>query len=104
MFMEEKMGLAELRQQNMSDSERLAFQQEVDKRSKSVAAAYVCLILGIHYGYLGKWGLQVLYVITGAGLFVWMILDLFRLSGIVRAHNEQVADTVALQIGAMRKG
>jgi TM2 domain-containing membrane protein YozV len=98
------LALQELRMQKMSDEERLAFKNEMTKRSKSVGIAYLCwFFFGLHYAYVGKWGLQFLYWFTLAGIFVWALVDLFRMPGIVTHYNDDVADTVALQIGAMRK-
>ncbi len=58
---------------------------------RTVTGAYICWVLfGTHYLYLGKFGLQLLYWVTLAGIGVWGIVDLFRIPGMVRryARNE----------------
>lgn len=55
---------------------------------KSIALGYVCwFVLGIHYGYLGKWGWQIIYWLTFGGLGVWALIDLFRIPGMVNNYN-----------------
>lgn len=53
--------------------------------------AYIMwFLIGAHYAYLGKWGLQILYWITLGGLGLWALVDLFRIPGMVRDHNELI--------------
>lgn len=73
------------------------FVEEYRKRTKSVGIAYLFLIiiLSLHYGYLRKWGIQVLFWITGGGLGIWWLIDLFRLPGLVKNYNNDIAiDTI----------
>jgi hypothetical protein len=49
------------------------------------------LLLGWHYLYLRKGGLQILFWLTLGGLAVWWLLDIFRLPGLVRNYNRRVA-------------
>ena len=53
-------------------------------------AVLLCL-LGWHYLYLGKIGLQFLFWITLGGFLVWGLVDLFRLPGMVEKQNEGIA-------------
>jgi len=58
---------------------------------KSTGIAYLFwFILGAHYAYLGKWGIQVLFWITLGGLGIWMIIDLFLIPGKVEAYNAYI--------------
>lgn len=78
------------------------FMEDFKRKSKSVGVAYLLwVVLGLHYGYLGKWGLQVVYWITGAGVFVWAIIDLFRIPGMVRDHNKDAAIEVMRNLKAL---
>ena len=55
---------------------------------KSSGTAYLLwFCFGLHYAYLGKWGVQFLYWIAFGGLGIWALLDLFTLSGRVGNHN-----------------
>ncbi len=45
---------------------------------------------GAHYAYLGKWGTQILFWLTIGGLGIWAIIDLFRISSLVKKHNSPI--------------
>ena len=66
---------------------KLQLQSEI----KSSGTAWVMyLFLGCHYAYLGKWGVQLAYWFTLGGLGLWMFIDMFRLSGLVKKHNNNI--------------
>ena len=71
---------------------QMRFVEEFRRKRKSKAVAYVlCIVLGLHYGYLGKWTTQFLYWGTGGGVFIWMGADLFRMSKLVHDANLEIA-------------
>lgn len=71
------------------------FMEEYTRRAKTAAPAYILwLLLGFHYIYLGKWGLQILFWLTWGGLGIWWIVDVFRIPSMVRDHNKDVATDV----------
>lgn len=75
----------------MSDANHYYLQSQM----KSTGIAYVCwFLLGCHYAYLGRWGMQILYWVTLGGLGIWMILDLFLIPGKVERHNWRVAQAM----------
>ncbi len=44
------------------------FLEEYHRQKKSVIVSYVLwFVFGLYYGYLGRWGLQILYWLTGGG-------------------------------------
>ena len=51
-------------------------------------------ILGAHYAYLGKWGLQFLFWITLGGLGIWALIDLFLIPGKVAAYNAVIYEAL----------
>lgn len=58
------------------------------KKIKEVSTAYILLILlGAHYAYLGKWGVQILFWLTFGGLGIWWLIDLFTLRSKVKQYN-----------------
>ncbi len=59
---------------------------------KSTGTAYLLtlFVFGTHYGYLGKWGIQILFWITLYGVGVWYLIDLFRIPGLVARHNAKL--------------
>jgi CRISPR/Cas system-associated exonuclease Cas4 (RecB family) len=68
------------------------FIAEYNRQRKSQRTAYILWgLLGFHYAYLGKWIHQVLYWATAGGFGIWALSDLFRLPGMVRDRNEEIA-------------
>jgi hypothetical protein len=65
---------------------------ELQASFKSSSTAYLLwFLLGAQYAYLNKWGLQVLYWLTFGGLGIWMFIDIFRISGMVKNYNNKIA-------------
>ena len=58
---------------------------ENNKYSKWVA--YLCRLFGVHYIYLGKRWMFFLYFFTMGGLWVRMIIDIFRIPWMVDNEN-----------------
>jgi hypothetical protein len=76
----------------LSVSKQEQFLEEYQRKSKSVGIAYLLwFVLGLHYAYVGKWGLTLLMWITLFGLLIWWFIDIFRVPGIVRNHNKDLA-------------
>lgn len=64
--------------------------QFLQSKIKSTGTAYLMwFLLGAHYAYLGKWGVQILFWITLGGLGIWAFIDLFTMSGKVENYNQQ---------------
>lgn len=60
----------------------------LQSKVKSIGTAYLLwFFFGFHYGYLGKWGIQILYWVTLGGIGIWALIDLFTMSGKVDRHN-----------------
>lgn len=61
-------------------------------RFKSTGVAYLLwFFFGIHYAYLGKWGIQILYWVTCGGAGIWAFIDLFLIPGKVEKFNSQIS-------------
>ena len=72
-----------------------AFLEDYQRKTKSIILAYLFLFLfGVHYAYVGKWGLQVLFWFTFAGFGFWLLVDLFRMPSIIKNYNRETAITV----------
>lgn len=84
----------------LSEEKQHAFVDEYKRKKKSTGLAYFFLILclGMPYGYLGKWGLQIVYWLTGFDFAIWFIILLFKLSGMVKDYNKDVAIEVMRNI------
>jgi len=78
------------------------FVEEFMRRRKNTGMGYLCwFIFGIHYGYLHKWGLQVVYWLTAGGFFIWAFIDLFRMSGLIKDYNKDLAMDVMRNLKAI---
>jgi hypothetical protein len=76
--------------------------EEYRRRAKSAAPAYILwLFLAFHYIYLRKWGLQFLFWLTLGGFGIWWLIDLFRVAGMVRDYNKDVATDVMRTVRAL---
>jgi hypothetical protein len=77
----------------MPANKQSEFIEEFERKKKSAPLAYLFLVLifAMHYGYMKKWGLQVVFWITGGGLLIWWIVDLFRIPGMIKDYNRDVA-------------
>jgi len=85
-----------------------AFVEEYRRKSKSTGFAYLLWFTGIalfgfHYAYVRKWGIQILYWITLGGCLVWWFIDLFRVPGIVRDYNKDIAVDVLRSLKAINQ-
>lgn len=62
---------------------------------KSVDTAYrLWFFFGLHYAYLGKWKIQLLYWISLGGIGVWSIIDLLTLSKRIAVHNNFIFEQI----------
>lgn len=78
------------------------FVEEFNRKSRSVGMAFVWwLVFGSYYGYLRKWGLQVVFWLTAGGFGIWAIIDLFRIQGMVRDYNKDVATDILRNLKAI---
>lgn len=82
----------------MNPSDKKAFLVEFNQRQKSTLFSYILWPLGgLYYAYNKKIGMQFILWITalvGIG-FIWWIIDLFRIPGIVESANNQIAREIA---------
>jgi len=58
-------------------------------KSTGVAILFWFLI-GAHFAYLDKWGLQLLFWLTIGGLGIWWLIELFLIPGRVATYNEGI--------------
>lgn len=87
---------------NLDEIGQLSFLSEYKRRRKGTGAAYVLwFLLGWHYAYVGKWGVQFLYWVSFGGFGVWALFDLFRVPGIVRRVNADIAISTMLEVKAL---
>ncbi|HEX6227340.1 MAG TPA: TM2 domain-containing protein [Chryseolinea sp.] len=58
-------------------------------KSTGVAILFWFLI-GAHFAYLEKWGLQIVFWLTIGGLGIWWIIELFLIPGRVARYNADI--------------
>ena len=81
------------------------FWSEYERRAKSTSIGYLLwAACGWHYAYLGMWGWQVVYWLSGGGLVIWMVADVFRVPSLVRARNADIAIQVLRDLAAIQGG
>ena len=87
----------------MSPQKQSEFVEEFERKSKSLGIGYLFLVivLAMHYGYLRKWGLQIVFWLTGGGFAVWWIIDLFRLPALVKNYNKDIATDIMRNLKAI---
>ena len=88
---------------SMPAAKQQQFMEEYNRKKKSTGLAYFFLLLclGMPYGYLGKWGLQIAYWLTGCGLCLWGIYLLFALPGVVKDTNRDIATQIVRDLKMM---
>jgi len=88
--------------EKLSPEAQISVKRDYAKREKSMAFAYLAwLLLGWHYLYLKRVGLQLAFWLTLGGFFVWWFIDLFRVAGLVNRMNEDTARELMVQYKAL---
>lgn len=75
----------------LSDDAKTSFGRLYADRKKKKGLAIFLAIIGVHYIYLGRWGAFFGYLLTGGGVLIWWLIDLFRVSGMIDRVNEDTA-------------
>jgi hypothetical protein len=86
----------------LSAQKQEEFLEEFNRKAKDSGTAYgLWFLLGWHYIYLRKWGLQILFWLTFGGFLMWWFIDLFRVAGMVTDYNKDVATDVMRNLVAV---
>lgn len=77
---------------NLSQDDRLIFEQSFQRKAKSTGVSYLLwFFFGLHYAYLGHWGIQFICWLTLGGFLIWALIDLFRIPGLVDGVKRDIA-------------
>jgi hypothetical protein len=87
---------------DMDEAAQLGFAEEFTRNKKSPLVAFLLVGVGLHYAYLGRVWLTLLFLFTMGGFGIWGLLDIFRVSGFVRERNRSVAIQVLRDIQVLR--
>jgi TM2 domain-containing membrane protein YozV len=78
------------------------FNEEFQRKMKSTSIGYALwFFLGMHYLYLGKVGLWIIFWITFGGVGVWWLIDAFRLNGLIEDQNKDIATDLMRNLKAI---
>lgn len=89
---------------DLTDKQKNYVQTKMLNNEKKVSTAYILwFLLGVHYFYLGKPLLNILYWLTGGGFLIWLIIDLFRMKSLVNGVNEKALRSYILEAQAIYK-
>ena len=86
----------------MDETTQLGFAGEFSRHKKSSLLAFLLVGVGLHYAYLGRVWLTLLFLITMGGFGIWWFIDIFRVFGMVRERNRSVAIQVLRDIQVLR--
>lgn len=83
----------------MSDLAQQQFAEEYGRKRRSVGFAYLTSLLYLHYAYVGRVGMTLLMWLAAICSFgvlglIWWVIDLFRMPGIVRNRNADIATAI----------
>ncbi len=87
---------------DMDESAQLGFSEEFSRNKKSALLAFLLVGAGLHYAYLGRVWLTLLFLFTMGGFGIWWLIDIFRVFGMVRDRNRSVAIQVLRDIQVLR--
>jgi len=91
---------------DLGPQELLLLRDEVERRKKSPVTTWLLWLslgtFGAHRFYLGRVVTGLLMLFTLGGIFIWAVIDLFLIPGMLRANKEKVQDEVLLELEARR--
>ena len=87
---------------NMPPEKQRQFLEEYTRRAKRTSSGYLRWLVGFHYAYVRKWGVQLsLFLVTLGALWMWWIVDFFRIPSLVDNYNKDVAISVLRDLKAI---
>ena len=91
-------GIATIAREALSESVLKSWHKDYLRRRASLGMAYAAwLLLGWHYLYLGRVGVQFAFWVTLWGFIIWWLIDLFRVPSMVNRYNEDAARQLLFQ-------
>ena len=76
---------------NMNSTQVDEFKEEYERKKRRFDAAIFMAFLWLYYAYAGQRLIQVIYRLTGGGLWIRWFIDMFRISGLVKHYNKDLA-------------
>lgn len=67
------------------------FLRQYKSKAKRKSTAQLLALLGFQYVYFNKPLILIVFWLSFGGMFVWWFVDLFRMAGLVKRHNHDLA-------------
>ena len=77
------------------------FVSEFRKKSWNPFVYFILALLGLHFLFMGRIGLTIIYWLTFCGFGFWYLFELFNIFKRVKHHNEDVAASIMRDIKIM---
>jgi hypothetical protein len=88
----------------MDASKQSEYLEEYKRKQKSNTNGFLLLfLLGMPFGYVGKWGLQILFWLTGGFFFFGYFVMIFFVPSLVRNYNKDLAIEVMRNLASINK-
>jgi|TARA_B100001971_G_scaffold199823_1_gene210758 TM2 domain-containing membrane protein YozV len=99
--------ITKLHVHDLTEREILILRQEIEDRKKSTATTWILWFFlgwaGGHRFYQGRVGTGIAMLLTLGAIGLWTVIDLFLISGMLKANKRKVEKEVLDEIAAMRK-
>ena len=91
---------------DLSEKELLILRQETENRKKSALVTWLLwLFLGVfgaHRFYLGKTGTGIAMLFTLGGVFIWYLIDIFLIPGMLKENEHNLQSKILQEMIAVR--
>lgn len=84
--------------ETMDETTQQAFIEEFARKRKSPLLGFILTNVGMHYAYIGRVWLTLLFLVSYGGFCIWWLIDIFRVTGMVREYNRTIAIKVLRDI------
>ena len=78
--------------------QELFWTQFASQSKNPTTMTLLAIFFPIHFFLLGKIGMGIAYYITGGGLGIWYIVELFLASGRAIAYNDELAQRILMMV------
>jgi hypothetical protein len=76
--------------EKLNDEQKLYFAEAYQRDRVSPSVIQITTILGLHYLFLGKFGIFLVFFFTGGGALIWWLYDITRGSKLADNANAEV--------------
>ena len=77
--------------EKLTDDQKIHFAEAYQRDRLSPSVMQIMAFFGLHYLYLGKFGMFLAFLFTGGGVLIWWLYDLSRASKLADNANAEVS-------------